>query len=716
MPDQYSWPPEAKRKVIGKRVTRLDGMAKSTGRAKYNSDIRPDGLLYAILLTSPYAHARIKSIDTSDAEKVPGVTAVRIINGAGKELNWEGQEIAAVAAMSESVGRDAARMIRVEFDPLPFLVREDDLSQAGDHAKPAGESVTGDPDKAFTDAGVISEGFYGIPVITHCCLETHGQVVAWKGDKVEYWPSTQSITPISGELARLIQVPTANIHAHMDYIGGGFGSKFQGDLSNVSALLSKASGGRPVKLFFERATDLMIAGNRPSLFAKVKVAAAKDGTLTAWQSESWSTGGYAPGGVNPSQLPYVYRNVPNRRINHTAVSTNTGMQRAWRAPNQQQLCYVTCAALTDLALKLKMSPLDFFVKNTSIAAARGDLYKWQLEKAGEMIGWNQLWPQCGTAAKGTVKHGLGIGVNMWGGLGHQSQCRATIHTDGGVEITLGTQDLGTGTRTVIAQVAAETLGLPVHAVKVNIGDNHYPPSGPSGGSTTVGGVSASTRKAAVNALAKLLEQVAPALGSTPENLEAIDGRIQVKGNAQKSLTWKAACQKLGVNDIAEMGENIPRVALREGLISQGTAGVQMAHVSVDTETGRVKLHKMVAVQDCGMVINPKLAESQVYGACIMSTCGALMEERVADQQVGRILNANMEMYKLSGIADIGEIVVHMDIRPENDNRGVIGLGEPPSISGIAAIANAVAVAIGVRVPRVPLTPRRVLDALAKRSA
>jgi xanthine dehydrogenase YagR molybdenum-binding subunit len=305
---------------------------------------------------------------------------------------------------------------------------------------------------------------------------------------------------------------------------------------------------------------------------------------------------------------------------------------------------------------------------------------------------------------------------MWGGLGHNSKCKTIIQPDGSVDIEIGTQDLGVGTRTAIAQVAGESLGLPHTAINVKIGDSSYPVSGASGGSTTIGGVSASTRKSTINALEKLFETVAPALGTTPDQLEAVDRRIQVKGNSSKSLTWQAACQKLGVNKIEEMGENVSRTAPREGLISQGAAGIQMADVSVDVETGVVKLNRLVAVQDCGLVVNPKTAESQVFGACIMSVCAALMEERIMDQQIGRVLNSDMEFYKLAGISDIGEIIVHMDIRQEMDSRGVIGLGEPPAIGGIAAISNAVANAIGVRVPMVPVTPNRVLESLARRTA
>jgi len=285
-----------------------------------------------------------------------------------------------------------------------------------------------------------------------------------------------------------------------------------------------------------------------------------------------------------------------------------------------------------------------------------------------------------------------------------------------VEVELATQDLGTGTRTMVAMIAAETFGLPLSAIKVKLGDNSYPNSGGSGGSTTVGGVTSSTRKAAVNALQKLFETVAASLNVSPDDLQAVDGRITVKGNPEKGMSFQMACQKLGVNSISETGTNNPQQAPQEGLNTGGVGGVQMADVSVDVETGIVRMNRLVAVQDCGLVVNPKTAESQVFGACIMSVCGALMEERIMDQQIGRVLNPDMEFYKLAGIGDIGEILVHMDIREENDKRGVIGLGEPCAIGGIAAIGNAVANAIGVRVQRVPLTPMRVLSALEGRTA
>lgn len=709
----YMWPAMDARKVIGKSPKRLDGPAKSSGRAKYSSDYNPKGLLFATYLHSPYAHAKVTSIDTSDAEKSAGVKAVHVTAPAGTELQWQGTEIAAVAAETEEQARDAVRKIKVEYEVLPHLVKDDDLTKAGTRGKVAGEQIHGDPDKAFQDAEAVSEGTYGIPVVAHCCLEPHGAVIQWQGDKVMAWPSTQDVTNWAGGLAPNIKVDAANIKVQMQYIGGGFGSKFGPDAwGEVGARLSQKAGGRPVKLYLERAPELMIAGNRPSAYAKIKIAGKKDGTITGWQSQSWASGGFTGGGMPP--LPYVMA-FENSRLNHTAVSVNGGPSRAWRAPNNQQASFLTCSAVEDFAAKIGMDPIEVFKKAVEFAPkARVDLYKYQLDKVAELSDWKKLWKPRGSST-GSVRRGLGLGVAAWAGGGHNSQCRTTINPDGSVLVEIGTQDLGTGTRTIITQVAAESLGLPMSKVKLVIGSNDLPKDSASGGSTTVGGVSVSTRRSSVNALVKLFEAAAPALNAKPEELEAVDQHIRVKGSPNKSITWEAACKKIGPSKISEMGENNSRQPA-PGLKDAGVGGVQVADISVDTETGIVKVNRFTAVQDCGLVINPRLAESQAIGGIIMGISTALFEERVMDQQTGKYLNPDMEFYKLAGIMDIGDIHVHMDIRPENDKRGVIGLGEPPAVPICAAIGNAVANAIGVRVSRMPMSPDRILDALEGRNS
>jgi xanthine dehydrogenase YagR molybdenum-binding subunit len=366
------------------------------------------------------------------------------------------------------------------------------------------------------------------------------------------------------------------------------------------------------------------------------------------------------------------------------------------------------SALEDTAAELGMDPLDFFLKNIDKTGPRAQTYREELQKGAELIGWKESWHRRGEG-QGPVRSGLGLSLHTWGGRGHQSNCDLVVFPDGLVEARLGSQDLGVGTRTVIAMVVADTFGIGVDSVKVSIGDSRYPASGGSGGSTTVGGVSAATRRAAVDARDELFERIAPHLDATPESLAARDGKVFVADDPSRSLTWAQAAARLGVTPITTAGKNPGPGKLTDS----GVGGVQMADVSVDTETGVVKINRIVAVQDCGLVVNVRTAESQVYGALIMGVCYALMEEKIFDPTTGRLLNADMEFYKLAGITDVGELIVHMMTGPGYDERGVIGLGEPPVISPGAAISNAVANAIGVRVPELPLTADRVLAALEK---
>jgi xanthine dehydrogenase YagR molybdenum-binding subunit len=709
---KYDWPPAGERGLIGQRISRIDGPAKSSGRAKYTYDINRPGMLFGKVLRCPYAHATIKSIDLSAAKSLPGVKSVRIIQDVGKEVQWEGDEIAAVAAETEEIAEDAIRKIKVEYEQLPFFVTEEDFSQDTGHTKPAVTQKVGDPDKAFQDADiVVSEGYYGIPVITHCCLESHGNVVEWTDPQsMTAWASTQGVSAIGQQFAEPLGISPNNVDIICQYMGAGFGSKFVADRWAIETARMAKDSGKPVKLMLERAPELLVAGARPSAFANVKVAAKKDGTLTAWQSESWGTGGVGGAGVPP--IPYVLK-IPNQNRTHTFITTNIGPARAWRAPNHPQACLVTMAALDDLAAKLNMDPMELLTKNADLAPNE-DLaraYKDELKKAAELSEWQKYWHPRGDKSEGHIKRGLGVSLHTWGGDPHNGKCAITIQSDGSVAVKLGSQDLGTGTRTVINIVVAQTLGLPLEVVKVEIGNSKYPPDGPSGGSTTVGGVSGSTRRGAVNARDELFKVVAPDLGAQPDQLEAVDGQIRVKTDSSKSLTWKQACAKLGVKPIEAQGEQARNSECK--LNSGGVGGVQVADVSVDTETGIVRINRMVAAQDCGLIIDLKTAESQCYGALIMGVCYALYEEKIMDQQIGRMLNPNMEFYKLAGIGDIGELVVHMMTGPGYDERGVVGLGEPPVISPGAAISNAVANAIGVRVPTLPITPNKVLAALEK---
>jgi xanthine dehydrogenase YagR molybdenum-binding subunit len=780
MPD-YKWPEADQRILIGKRVTRVDSPVKVSGRAKYTYDVKRPGMLFGKMVRSPYAHCRVVSIDTSAAEKMPGVKAIQIVQAPGAQIFWEGDEVVAVAAVDERTAEDAVRAIKVQYQKLSHLVSdaeppagagegggplsEDDLEDALSNQVPEAQLIdminkqgvsfkvsedylkelkgyevpdsvlnalraapyhqvkegttahssyqkaaaitVGDPDKGFADSEAVSEGIYGIPVITHCCLESHGSTSEWTAeDKLLVHMSTQNVSGIPAQMAEPLKIPASNIRVHQDHIGGGFGSKFSPDKWGIFTAQLAKKAGKPVRFMQERDSELKVAGARPSAYARVKVGAKNDGTLVAWQSQSWGTGGPGGGGMPP--IPYVF-SIPNQRKQHTAIRNNIGPARAWRAPNHPQAAVITMGALEDLAAKLNMDPLEFFQKNLAISGPRADNYREELAIAADLMGWKQKWHPRPQKVSGTVR-GVGLSMHTWGGRGHESDCDLTIQPDGSVEIKMGSQDLGTGTRTCILIVAADTLGIPMEAIDLKIGDTLYPRSGGSGGSTTIGGVSSSTRRAAVDARDALFAKVAPALSAKPEELESVNGVVRVKAAPNRSLTWKQACAKLGAMPLTVRGKN-PDKSKPPDLTNSGVGGVQMAEVEVDSETGVVKVSKMVAVQDCGLIIDLKTAESQCYGALIMGISYALYEEKIMDATTGRMLNSDMEFYRLAGLSDIPELVVHMMTGKGYDERGVIGLGEPPVISPGAAISNAVANALGVRVPFLPLTPDRVLNAL-----
>lgn len=701
---EYRWPEE--RQVIGRRIDRLDGPVKVTGAAEYTFDVRLPGMLYGAVLHCPHAHARITRLDLEPARQSPGVRAIRAIHGEGDEIRWALDEVVYLAADTEEAARDAVRAIGIEYEVLPHFVEAEHKDRAPE-TSPGEETTEGDPDAGFARAAKRSKGYYAIPTIAHQCLEAHGNVCEWDGEELTTWSSTQAVSALPGQLAEALEVPASKIRTICQYIGGGFGSKFSPDRWGIEAARLAQDAGRPVKLMLERDAELTVAGDRPSAFAEVEVGVTEDGEVTAWRSSSWGSGGLSGSGSPP--IPYVFQ-FPNRHHAHTGVPTNVAGARAWRAPNHPQACFITMSALEDAAAALGMDPLDFFEKNLAHTGRLAQTYREELRIADEKMGWRKRWrprSESGKDAKGPIRRGLGLSLHTWGGRGHRSSCELKIHPDGGVEAKLGSQDLGTGTRTVIAIVLAETFGLGVHDVTVRIGDSAYPPSGASGGSTTVGGVSASTRRAAQDAVWELFQKVAPHLEADPSELEAEDGTIRVAADPSRSLPWKEATAKLGVSPITVTGQNPGPGELNDS----GVGGVQMAEVSVDAETGIVRLERMVAVQDCGLVMDLETAESQVYGGMIMGISYALFEEKVMDPVTGRLLATDFESYKIAGYGDVGELEVHMMTGPRHEERGPIGLGEPPVISPGAAISNAVANAVGVRVPYLPITPRRVLDAL-----
>lgn len=697
------WPPHDTLDIIGTRVSRIDGPAKVSGAAKYAYDIHRPGLLYARVLSSPYGHATIEALDLEPAKSVPGVEFVSAVMEVGDEVNYSGDMVAVVAATSDEAAQEGVEKIKATFKPLAMNYVDDDPNMAQDRPS---EKQQGDIEAGFAEADVTIEGQYGLAAITHCCMESHGQTCEVRDGELYVWPSTQNASKYSEGIRDAAEMPSSKIHVDCQYMGGGFGSKFgAGPWGQLCTQVAKQTG-KPVKLMLERDQELSIAGARPSGFSDVRIGAKKDGTITAFKSHTWGSSGWTNYGAPP--LPYTLTGIPNTSVSSNGVRTNRNPTQAWRAPNHPQACLIMMSALEDLAAALKMDALEFFMKNVEFTD-RADVYREQLQIAAEMIGYKAKAHLRGESGSGPVKRGIGMSIHTWGGGGHNSNCDCTVHPDGSVVVRCGTQDLGTGTRTAIGIVVAETLGLPLEKVKVEIGKDAYPVSGASGGSTTIGGVSSSSRDAATKALNQLLAAVAPKLGVAADQLEAEGGTIRVAGDTSKSLSWAEACSELGTDAVTGHGTKPLDGDVK--LDNSGVGGVQMADVSVDVETGLVRLHEMVAVQDCGLIIDLKTAESQVYGGMIMGITYALTEEAIYDPATGRMLNADMEFYKLACLPDVGTLKVHMMQTPEHTSRGVIGLGEPPVISPGAAISNAVANACGVRVGRLPLTANRVLAAL-----
>jgi len=509
------------------------------------------------------------------------------------------------------------------------------------------------------------------------------------------WASTQGVHSVKSSLAGFFEMPETQVHVRTPHMGGGFGSKLGSGIEDgVAAILARETG-RPVKLMLERDEEHLDTGNRPSSVCRVRAGATSDGKLIAYEGLGYGTGGITSGAG--MSIPYVYV-FPNQKRQTANVYINAGNQRAMRAPGHPQGSFLMEGVIDELAAALEMDPVAFRKLNVP----EESLWRDQLDIGAEAMDWADNWHPPGDPTPGPIKKGMGCAVGVWGTGGGRTRAHCSIHPDGSVQVTCGTQDIGTGTRTVVAIVAAEILGLEVDDITVNIGNSDYPYSGSSGGSTTVPSVAPAVRVTAGMALDALFERVAPQLGVAADQLEARVGAIGVAGDASRSWSWRQACQMLGTEPISVDGQWQP------GLSSRGVNGAQFAAVTVDTETGVVTVDRIAAVHDCGIVVDLLTCESQINGGVIMGIGYGLFEDRILDQPTGRMINPNFERYNLPGPSDIPEIDIHMMDVPE---RGTLGIGEPPAIPTAAAIANAVANAIGVRVHSIPITPEKVIAAL-----
>ncbi len=729
--DPAPWDPSTKFSVVGSRVPRLDGPAKTTGAARYAIDVRLPGLLYGRILRSPLAAATVKSIDLSAAKALPGVRAALALAEPGEKIRFAGQEVAAVAADTPERAEDALAAIRVAYDPLPFVVTIEDAGRPGAPLVFEGQATTrssagdmpsgrkalpregnvlgprltskGNVGEGFRKADAVVEGTYVTQVQTHNALETHGLVARFDGDELTVWASTQGIFSVRDELAEAMKIPASKVKVITEYMGGGFGAKFGARIEGVTAARLAREAGAPVKLFLDRKEEQLATGNRPSSVQWIKAGATKDGKLTALHLIVRGTGGTNGGTGTSGPIKNIYA-CDNLQVEEFDVFTNAGPSAAMRAPGHPQGSFALEATLDELARELGMDPLELRMKNDPSEVRREEF-----RIGAEKIGWQTRDSRRATKDP-AVRRGVGVGAAVWYNTGDTGpRATVTIHRDGSAEVEHGIQDLGTGSRTMVAIVAAEELGLPLEKVSVHIGDTRMPFGPASGGSTTTPSSAPTIRRAAWQAKRKLAEAVARQWKVPAESVVIAGGTVSAPGDPARKVSWPEACRLLpdeGVAATADRAEN------HEDAWKRFTGGAQFAQVEVDTETGKVRVERVVAVHDCGIVLNALATESQIQGGVIQGLSYALFENRILDRQTGRMVNPNTEQYKMAGSLDVPEIeVILVPVWDGVNNTHSVGIGEPAVVPTAAAIANAVSHAVGARIRQLPITPEVVLAAV-----
>lgn len=694
------------RAVIGTRVPRKDAIAKVTGKAKYACDIILPGMLHAVAVRSPHASATVTSIDATAAGKMPGVRG--ILTYAGKRIRYAGDDVAVVAADTLNQARDAAQAIIVNYDVYPAVVTIEDALAPGAplvfETKPnAGTprvSEAGNITQGFSEATAISEGVYRTQIQTHSSMETHGATVRWLDDmRLEVWISTQGTFSTQSDFADHFGLVTENVRVYADFVGGGFGSKIGAGSYGIAAAELAQMTGAPVRFILDRKEEQLATGNRPDSIQTLKVGAKADGTITAIQLSGYGTAGTGSGAGFGSPARGLYK-VANYRTEETQVYTNCGPAAAMRAPGHPQGVFSLESAIDDLSYKLGIDPVQMRIKNDQYP-----LRKEQFTKGAERFGWSKRNPKA-NASTGYLKRGTGVASCTWNN-GGQPGCEVwvTVDTTGGVLVQNGAQDIGTGVKTWMAMLVAEELGLPPDRINIQLGDTTLPYGPLSGGSTTTPTLAPPTKQAGTRARDGIAALAAPILGATASELVFANGMITAPNG--KSISFTDACKYL-TGPTKYIGTRTDQMKLQQDLVT----GVNFAEVDVDTRTGKITVLRVLAVHNAGRILNLLTAESQVIGGVIQGLNYALFEERVMERNLGLMMNANLEGYKIGGSKDMPVIDPWvMDISSGGTSVGAVGLGESPIIATAAAIANAVYHAIGVRLTEIPMTPARVLEAL-----
>ncbi len=708
------WPagPQA---VVGRDAVRKDAPERIRGEARYTADIQLPGMLHTAVLRSPYAHATVKNIDLAPALALPGVHGAlgpEEAKGLVSEAGYAGHAVAAVAADTFAQARRAVEAIDVEWEELEAVLDPEEAVGREQLTMPSASYERGDFERAFASADVVVEGTYRTSVVLHNSMETHQAVCEWVGDTLNIYISTQYIWGVRNEVATELGIPADKVRVVCEFMGGGFGAKNGADeYTFVAAELAKRTG-RPVRCALTRREENTAAGNRNLTIQKLAVGARSDGTIVALGGEfvngvGWS--GWSAMTEGPMQMLYACENV--RTVRHGA-KINTPPMKAFRAPGFVEGTFGLECLIDELAAKLNLDPLELRRKNYASSNDGKPFSSKNLMECYELA--EKHWKrrhEVHARSNDAWKRGVGMASQIWfGGGGPPSYAWTRVTSDGRITVVTAMQDIGTGTRTAMAQIAAEELGVPLDRVEVALGDSARGPYATlSAGSSTTPSVGPAVRAAAADAKRQIIEIAAQRYDLEERVLDIKDG-IVVSADGNVSTPLEALLEILENAQILGRGGRGPNPTGMSTL----TFGVQVVEVAVDIETGEVRVERVAAVHDVGRIINPLGARSQVEGGIIQGIGHTLSEQRLLDPQTGRVLTTTLDAYRMPTIADVPEIVCEFVDKPDEHltNLGSKGLGEPPIVPLAAAVANAIRDATGADVHELPISREELLRALA----
>jgi xanthine dehydrogenase YagR molybdenum-binding subunit len=709
--------PQGPGDVVGKPAPRADGHQRARGQAIYTADLKLPGMLHAAVLRSPHARARVKNLDPGPALALPGVLGAigpdecHVLQ---REPSFHGAPVAAVAADSFSRAREALAAIEVEWEELEPLIDPEEAVKQGSLVDETRRYERGDVDAAFGDADVVVEAEYRTQTVLHNALETHQSVCRWEGDTLEIYISTQFIWGIRDSVSEQLGLPPDRVRVVCNYMGGGFGAKNSpGDYTYIAIALAGETG-LPVRCALTRREENLAAGNRNATIQRLRAGARSDGTLVALEGEfvnaiGWS--GFSGPTYGPMEMLYACENV--RTVTHGA-KLNLPPNAAFRAPGFVEGTFGLECVLDELAGRLELDPLELRRRNhadTDLVDGRPFSSKNLLECYRRAEPHWARREEVRARSEGPVRRGTGLASQIWyGGGGPPSYAWVRVGSDGRATVITAMQDIGTGTRTAMAQIAAEELGLPLERVRVELGDSARGPyASISAGSSTTPSMGPAVRAAAADAARQILEIAAQRYHLEERVLSLRDGNVVSADGGSWSL--EEVTGLLEDAQILGKGARGPNPTGMRVL----TFGIQVADVAVDVETGEVQVERIAAIHDVGRVINPLGAQSQVEGGIIQGVGHTLSEERLVDPASGRVLTQTLDAYKLPTIADVPEVAVELlDIPDEHlTNLGSKGLGEPPIVPTAAAIVNAIRDATGADVRSLPVTREEMLRALAE---